>query len=191
MIRMIAPLVLAGFLGLGVFPPAQALSAHDDAWLHIRVVESGEDGEKVSVNLPINLIEQILPHVKSGSGGFSEGKVRLGSTDLDGTDVRAILKAVSGAKDGEFITVEGPRETVRVAKAARHLLIDVTDGDEKVRVRVPFSVLDAMTADTADDELNVLAAVRALARAGEQELITVEDTKSVVRIWVDRKANSD
>ena len=184
MIRNAMAIITAAVFALAILVPAQAISA-PDAWLRIRVVESGEDGEKVSVNLPLNLIEQILPHIKDGTG-FREGKIRLGSTDMNGKDVRAIMRAVSNAKDGEYVTVEGRDETVRVAKTARHLIVDVKDRDEKVKVRIPFAVLNAMIADTADDELDILAAIRVLAESGDGDLITVDDGKSTVRIWVDR-----
>ncbi len=184
MIRNTTAIVTAAVLAFAILLPTQALSA-PDAWLRIRVVESGEDGEKVSVNLPLNLIEQILPHVGEGAG-FREGKVRLGSTDMNGTDVRAILKAISSAKDGEYVTVEGRTENVRVAKVGDLLLVDVKDQEEKVTVRIPFVVLDAMIDDADQDELNVLAAIKVLAERGDGDLVTVDDGRSTVRIWVER-----
>ncbi len=185
MIRNTTVIVAAAVFAFGILLPAPALSA-PDAWLRIRVVESGEDGEKVSVNLPLSLIEQILPHVRDGAG-FREGKVRLGATDMNGTDIRAIMQAISNAKDGEYVTVEGQNENVRVAKAGDQLIVDVKDREEKVKVRIPFAVLDAMIADTAADELDILAAIRALAESGDGDLVTVDDGKSTIRIWVDRQ----
>jgi hypothetical protein len=41
------------------------------------------------------------------------------------------------------------------------------------------------------DELDILAAIRALARHGDTELVSVQDRKTTVRVWVDSKNTSE
>jgi hypothetical protein len=78
---------------------------------------------------------------------------------------------------------------VRVAKAGGYLLVKVQEGkgkSEKVDIKIPFSVVEALLSGE-QDELDVLAAVRALSAHGDTELVTVTDKSETVRIWVDSK----
>jgi hypothetical protein len=74
-----------------------------------------------------------------------------------------------------------------VARSEGFLLVDVdeTRGDrERVEIKVPITVIDALLSGEGD-ELNLAAAIRALDAHGSQQLITVDDDDSQVRIWVD------
>ena len=64
------------------------------------------------------------------------------------------------------------------------------EGGDQVEIRVPISVLDALVSGD-DDELDLLAAVRALGEHEEETLVMVQETDSTVRIWIDRKNESD
>lgn len=188
---------LAGLVLLAAaFVPVAAAQAQSEKWLHVRVNE-GEDGETVRVNVPLSLAEAILPSVKVKH--FEGGKVRLEEhmrAHIEDVDIRAILEAVKNAQDGEFVTVESKKDNVRVAKKAGYLLVEVREMDkagkerEKVNVKMPMTVVEALLSG-GKDELDILAAVRALAQHGDTELVTVQDNKTTVRIWVDSKNTSE
>ena len=204
--------MLTGLLALAVTAqtkqaPASASTAQastSDKWLHVRVIEDGRDGEKgetVRVNVPLSLAEAILPALKVGNkidGGRI--KIRHHDHDFDEIDFRAAFDAVKKAPDGEFVTVQkGDSEEVRVSKQGGYLLVTVRDdkvrGDgtkrsEKVDVKVPMSVAEALFSGPKD-ELDILAAVRALARHGDTQLVAVEDGRTTVRVWVDSKNTSE
>jgi hypothetical protein len=177
---------------------AQATQSTADKWLHVRVIEEGESGESVRVNVPLALAEAILPSIKVKH--FDKGKVRLEEHwhgHVDDVDLRAILDAVKNAQDGEFVTIESKRkEDVRVAKKGGYLLVEVREKDkdgkdrEKVDVKVPMTVVEALLSG-GKDELDILAAIRALARHGDTELVSVQDSKTTVRVWVDSKNTSE
>ncbi len=57
-------------------------------------------------------------------------------------------------------------------------------------IKVPLTVVEALLS-AGKDELDVLAAVRALAAHGDTELVTVKDDKNTVRIWVDSHNTSE
>jgi hypothetical protein len=176
----------------------QAAPSTADKWLHVRVIEEGESGESVRVNVPLALAEAILPSIKVKH--FDKGKVRLEEhwhSHVDDVDLRAILDAVKNAQDGEFVTIESHRkENVRVAKRGGYLLVEVREQDkdgkdrEKVDVKVPMTVVEALLSG-GKDELDILAAIRALARHGDTELVSVQDRKTTVRVWVDSKNTSE
>ncbi|MBI4161903.1 MAG: hypothetical protein HY509_05605 [Acidobacteria bacterium] len=170
---------------------AAALAGGNDRWLHVRVDSGGEDGEKVRVNLPLSLVENILPHIEVE--GFKAGKIRLGELengDLGKIDLRAILEEVRKAPDAEFVTVDGPEEKVRVSKSGGRLLVQVEDreGGEKVNAQFPLAVVDAMLAGEPD-EIDVIAGIRALGDHVDGDLVLVESDEETVRVWIDGRSS--
>ncbi len=177
------------FLGAGAILAAQAVP--EERWLHVRVEEgkAGKDGETVRVNVPLSLAEKVLPAIHVDR--FEGGKVRLEDGEIKDVDLKAILQAVRETRDGEFVTVEG-KDNVRVAKEKGHLLVKVREGDgagAKVDVQVPMAVVEALLSGEKN-ELDVAAAVRALARHGEDFLVTVNDEGTSVRVWIDSENSS-
>ncbi len=169
-------------------PAAKAAPADTaERWLHVRVEDGHEDGgegETVNVNVPLSLAEKVLPAIQVEK--FQKGKVRLDDGDMKDVDIRAILQAVRDAKDGVFVTVEG-KDNVRVAKEKGNLLVKVREGNEsgsRVDVQIPMAVVEALVSGDKE-ELDVAAAVRALAQHGDELLVTVKDKGNNVRIWID------
>jgi hypothetical protein len=167
--------------------------AGGDRWLHVRVQEGGEHGEKVSVNLPLQLVEAVLPLIEEEE--LCGGKVKIDNEELSGAQIREILKALRDAEEGEYIRVEDVDEDVRVAKEGDFMIIRVFEERGKdedpnmVRVRIHLSVIEALLSGEDEDELDVLAAVHALGEQEEGELVVVNDEESTVEIWVDGKSH--
>ena len=178
-----------------VFSLAGWAGAADNRWLHVRVEESGPEGELVRINLPLSLAEKVLPAINHKQ--LRGGKVKVKEAKFEDVDLRAILDALRTAPENEFITIQSTKQNVRVAKAGGNLLVKVreTKGKEKpetenVEVSIPFPVVDALLSG-GKDELDLLAAVRALGTVGDMTLVTVDDSKNKVRIWVDSQNTSD
>jgi hypothetical protein len=182
-------------LGLAIILMTSTAAVAIDRWVHIKVEDGGADGEIVRVNVPLSLAEKVLPAINTKE--LRGGKVKCEETKIEDVDLRAILEAVRTAPDNEFVTVESKRNHVRVAKSAGHLLVKVREGkatekekQETVDVSIPFPVIDALLSG-AKDELDVLAAVRALSTIGDTVLVTVDDRNSKVRIWVDSRNTTE
>ena len=172
-----------------------ALAWPADRWLHIRVIESDPEGDRVRVNIPLSLAEAVLPTIHSDK--FWDGRVRLEDHDFNQVDLRAVLAAVRNAQDNQYVTVQSRDQNVEVAKSGEFLLIKVhekcrhgakTDragkAEHTVDVKVPFKVASALLSGP-NDELNVLAAVRALDEFGNLELVTVkDDTTTSASGWI-------
>lgn len=162
-----------------------------ERWLHVSVVSQNPKGERVRINLPLSLAESLLGAVRHGR--LEAGKIRIHELRLENVDLRRAFEAVKAAKDGEFVTVESNQANVRVAKEKDFLIVKVHELRERagtVDVRLPLEVVDALFSG-APDELNALAALRALAGKGDLELASVKDSDSTVRIWVDTKNTAD
>lgn len=160
-------------------------AAASDRWLHVRVQEFSGDEETVSINVPLQLVEALLPTINTNE--FSGGKIRLGSHDeFEELDLREMLAALRDAPDADFVTVRSKTEQVRVAKENGFLLVNVDeqDGGDRVRVRMPLEVVEAMLS-AGETELDLMAALAALAEYDAGDLITVESDDSHVRIWID------
>jgi hypothetical protein len=184
-------------------------AATKDQWIHVRVESKDNSGDTVRVNVPIELAEKVLPTINKSK--LHNGKVHIDSAHMEDVDLRALLDAIRTSKDGEFVTVQNKENDVRVAKNGGYLIIHVTDKtqdivsenmassshskakahhESKVEVRVPMKVVDALFS-AGKDELDVVAALRALSSFGDTELISVKDSENSVRIWIDSKNISD
>lgn len=193
---------LSGLLVM-VWLATGTLAMAADQWVHIKVVESGEDGERVRVNIPLSLAEKVLPTINADK--FCHGKIKVDNLNINEVDLRALLEAVRTAQDNEYVTVDSKHENVRVAKAGGYLLIKVRETQERkdkdakpdsakaatsVDVKVPFSVVNALLSG-GKDELDVMAALRALGEYPDLDLVRVEDGSSTVRVWIDSKNVAD
>lgn len=162
-----------------------AQAAPADRWIHVKVDDAGKD-ERVRINVPLAMVEEILPLVSAEQ--LKGGRVRIDLEDGRHTDVRAAWAAVRKAKDGEYATVEDSDSRVRVRKSDGLLLVETVEtregSGEKVNVRVPLAVVDALFGENPE-ELDVVAAVRALGDHADGMIVDVEDGDERVRIWVD------
>jgi len=191
MFALVAALLLASTAALVPIAAGRAAQGtQPDRWLHVRADNQEAKGELVRINLTLSFAEKVLPTIK-------HDKLRNGKITVDqanGVDLRALLEAVRTTKDGEFITVQGTTGDVRVAKQGGYLLVHARenkDGSKKrVEVRVPLTVVDALLS-AGNNELDLVAGLRALGSQGDTELVTVKDEKSTVRIWLDSRSTSD
>ncbi len=179
-----------------------AVAASADRWIHVRVTDSSPDGDRVRINIPLSLAEAVLPTIKADK--LCDGKVKSGGPrPRPGRFWRALLEAVSKAQDNQYVTVESNHGNVEVAKAGEFLLIKVHDSGERgkkaegaqkvgntVDIKIPFKVARALLSGS-NDELNVLAAVRAIGEYSNLELVSVHDESNNVRIWVDSTNDAD
>jgi len=175
---------------LALFLAVPAGAADRASWLHVAVDGTAGNEERVRVNLPMSIVETVLPLIETDE--LHDGKVWLDDAELSHADIVRILASVRDAPDGEYVTVEDLDERVRIAKEGRYVTVHVEDDrpGDTVDVRVPVAVLDALVSGDGD-ELDLLAAVRALGEHGEAELVTVEESDSTVRIWIDGKNETE
>jgi hypothetical protein len=162
-----------------------------ERWLHVAINNQNPKGERVRVNLPLSLAESLLGAVKHGR--LEAGKIRISEFKVDNIDLRRAFEAIKSAMDGEFVTVDSTDANVRVAKEKGFIIVKARDSRNKtgtVDVRVPIEVVDALFSG-GPDELNLIAALRALAGKGDIELVSVKDAESTVRVWVDAKNTAD
>ncbi len=177
--------------------PAQSTNsatsaAKGERWLHVRVICNDAKGETVRVNVPLELAEKVLPTVNHDR--LHDGKVKIDSAKVEDVDLRALMDAIRTAKDGEYVTVQGNENDVRVAKESNHLIVHVVDKkgpkNSQVEIKVPMKVIDALLS-AGKDELDLVAALHALGAQGDTELVSVKDRENTVKVWLDSKNASD
>ncbi|MGB2900393.1 MAG: hypothetical protein WBB89_14080 [Candidatus Acidiferrum sp.] len=191
-------LLLIPGLALAQTPAAKAsstpstTSAKQDRWLHVRVISSDAKGETVRVNVPLELAEKVLPAINHDR--LHGGKVKIDCAHVNDVDLRVMVDAIRSAKDGEYVTVQGTENDVRVAKQDNHLIVHVLDKGKakrsQVEIKVPMKVVDALFS-AGKDELDLVAALHALSAAGDTELVSVKDNENTVRVWLDSKNVTD
>jgi hypothetical protein len=193
-----ATLLLIPGLALAQTPAAKTnsapstTSAKSERWLHVRVISSDAKGETVRVNVPLELAEKVLPAINHDR--LHGGKVKIDCAHLDDMDLRTMVDAIRTAKDGEYVTVQGNENDVRVAKQDNHLIVHVLEkGKSKksqVEIKVPMKVIDALFS-AGKDELDLVAALHALSGQGDTELVSVKGDDNTVRVWLDSKNVTD
>src|SRR5262245_41792383 len=90
------PVFLALSLGIG--------HAAGEKWFHVRVEHAGERPESVKINVPLSLVERLVPLIEVDE--LSQGRVKLDHADMNGVDLQKMWEAVRTTQDAEFVTVE-------------------------------------------------------------------------------------
>ena len=166
---------------LGVLVLCVAVTSAASRWFHVRVQEEG--GEQVKVNLPMSLITMAIPLIDQDE--FRRGRVQLGREEITVAELREMWRTLRAEGNYELATVESGETRVRVHIEGDYLHVNTVDGSETdVQVKVPTLVVDALLSGEGD-ELNVAAAVEALAGAESGDLVTVRDGGTHVRVWID------
>src|SRR5262249_14063162 len=118
--------------------PAQTSAQGSAGWVHVRVEEHHKQS-KVSVNLPVSVVEAALQAAPETVA--THGHIHLGrdGNDLSVSDLRRAWNELKATGDAEFATVEDEDQKVRVARAGDLVLVHVEkpSGREAVRVEVP------------------------------------------------------
>lgn len=171
------------FLFLAGLLLALPLAAQSKQWVHVHV-DNPRESEKVKVNIPVSLVENLMPLVENDRD-MKEGRIQLHDRDMNVKDLRKAWEAIRKEGDGEFITVEKPEGNFKLYTKANFLYVD-TDGNsrDQVHMKIPMKVVDALFSGS-ENELNLMAAVQALKDSGVKDIVTVKNDDSTVRVWVD------
>jgi hypothetical protein len=164
----------------------------EELYLHVKVHDAKEDSH-VNINLPLSVVEKSSAFIPSDAR--KSGKIRIDDEDVSVAELREMWTELQKHPDATWISVDAPDSKVRVSKRGNYLHILANDRKgkgghgEDVEIKIPASVVAAMLS-TRGDELDIAAAIRALAREGEGELVTVTGDDETVRIWVDSQSES-
>jgi hypothetical protein len=158
----------------------------DDLWLHVKVHDSNEDS-RVTINLPLSVVEKAGPMIPRQAR--TSGRIRFEDEDFTIVELREMWREVQRKPDATFVTVDDRDSKVRIAKRGDTLHVFAVDkgkgkGNEEVEIKIPVAVINALLSGSGE-ELNIGAAIQALARQGAGELVTVTGDDETVRIWVD------
>jgi hypothetical protein len=172
---------LVAFLAIAFLAAGPAISA--DRWFHVSVQE--DSGAEVNVNLPLNLIESVIRLLPDDLE--NEVRVELNDEGFDIDELRNLWDEVRTSQDATYMTVKDGDEEISIRKAGNFLIAETTSRgahDAEIDMRFPLEVVDALFSGP-NNTLDLAAAVRALADYGDGDIVTVRDSNSLVRIWVD------
>lgn len=170
-------------LALALLVAVAPARAQSEPWIHVRVVEH-DDGNKVSVNLPLALAQVALEVAPRDI--MEKGRLKLREKDITVADIRRLWTELKASGDAEFVTVEERDKTVRLARAGDYLHINVNERsgkNEKVQIRMPLTVVDALLSGSGES-MDIGAALMQL-KGQRGEIVTVDGSDSQVRIWID------
>ena len=154
-----------------------------DPWFHVEVKENKTEPKYVKVNLPLSMVDVALNVIQDKK--LNKGKFKLPTDDVSIADMRKIWSELKKTGNAEFVTVQQKNETVRVAKDGNYVVVKITENKkQKVDLRVPVSVVDALLAGSGD-ELDIKGALLAMQKQNAGEILTVNDNDTQVRVWID------
>lgn len=174
---------VAGFLLAGAASAA-------DLWLHVKVTERTGEKANVNVNLPLSLAGKALPMIPEDL--FKDGQIHFDDHQVTVQQLREMWNELQRQPSFVIASVEKDNEQVRVTKEKDHLMVFVEEqgnGGARVKVRVPSAVVDALLSGSGN-QLDLRAALATLAAQGAQELVSVEEEDSQVRVWIDHQVEA-
>ena len=177
-------------LATGLLGMAQRATA-SDLWLHIDVNGKGDKSEQANINLPLSMVRNMAPMLEDkGHDGNGRKRLHVRDKDLSVNELRQAWREIANGPDANYITVKDKDSDVHIGKQGDYLRLKATDrgkDGEDVDIKVPLDVVAALFSSDGDD-LNFGAALDALSRRGEGELMTVNGNDETVRIWVDSRS---
>jgi hypothetical protein len=171
---------------LVLFPAALVAADQGGPWIHIHVTEDSGSGTEVQVNLPLSVVEVAMDAIPDHL--IEEGQLELRNSDISIEDLRRIWQELSATGDAEYVTAVEGNEQIRVFREGDHIHIKVDEldtGEQKVRIEVPVSVVDALLEGQGSD-LNLRGAIAELSTL-RGELVSVIDGDTHVRVWIDER----
>src|ERR1044071_152653 len=93
-------------------------SAATKMWVHVHVEDSAKE-EKVKINLPLSVIEAMLPMIEEEQ--LRKGSLHINDHDFRVEDLRKAWNEIRNEGDMDFITVEGRDGNVRVRIEGKYL----------------------------------------------------------------------
>lgn len=166
-----------------------AAFAQSTRWFHVNVQSGGSDGERVSVNIPLKLVETVLPMIENKE--FAEGKIELDEIPLTVNQMREIWRTLQTEGDFDLASIKDEDVSLRIYKEGDWLHVrSEEDAEDKISINIPAAVVDALLSGEGD-ELNITAAVKMLAQSNVDEIARIEDGEDTVRVWIDSSASLD
>ena len=179
-------LAAVGLVALVALPAVPALA--DTPWIHIRV-EEAKDQSKVSVNLPLSVVEVALEAAPELIEEHAD--LDLGDEKFKVETLRKIWQELSAAGDAELMTVESEKENIKVVRRGDLVQVFVKNSEkaEEVTIEVPVSLVDAALSGQGS-EINLKAAIAELQKQ-RGNIVTVREPDTTVRIWIDEQNAQD
>lgn len=167
---------------LAMFAAAGISYAASTQWVHVHIEDTNK-AEKVKMNIPVSLVETMLPLIEEK--GIEKGRIKLQEKELRVEDLRKVWKELRHQGDVEFLSIEDKDTSVRVFTEGNFLMVQPEKASkEKVNIKVPLGVVDALLSGQGD-ELNLMAAVQALKDSGISDIVTVQSDDATIRVWID------
>lgn len=158
------------------------LQAQSTEWLHVHVEDPSKE-ESIRINMPISLMETLLPMVQEKT--LHDGKIRIDDRTMSKSELKKLWSAIKKEGDTDYVTIEKPGEKVVVSMQGKFFVVQTQKGSRgDVDIRIPAAVMDAMLAGPGEG-LDLMAAVKALRESGIKDIITVKGDDSSIRVWID------
>jgi hypothetical protein len=174
---------------------AAGAAASDDHWIHGRGENGDDDGEVVTINLPLSLLSAAAAMIPQDilENAHNEAQIALDDVELSWTDLHSMWDQIRNSPDATYMTLQSAEQNLRVWKEGDFLRVGSNENGysagTEIDVSFPLAVVDALFSGP-DNRLDIGAALQALADYGPGNLVSVRDGEQTVRVWVDDQNES-
>lgn len=203
--------LLLGLLLLLLVSPAAAVER--TRWLHVRVQDGGPDGATVRVNVPLSLVDGLIPILEETQRERG-ATFRFDDSEIDRAELQRILAQLREApreaevlleKDGDrvWFSRQGDRLQIRVEEQDRRetgTAAQVPDrlhaeraprekrpAASETRILVPMKLAEALV---SSPEMDLKSVIRSFEDDGEILIVDGEDDTQV-RVWIDERRGTE
>ncbi len=165
--------------GLAAVPVALGLLLYATGLAIVDVREGGPHGTRLIVPVPLALANAGLLFV-------DREHQRIDCPEFAPYQPAAARLAgeLRHAPDARFVEVESPNEHVTIDKAGDVLVVQVHDGDDDVRVKVPIAGLEKLIESYDGKSFRAADALAAIRKGPAGEVVNVHDGDDHVRVWI-------
>ena len=163
--------------------------AQSSYWLHFKVETAGAETEQVKLNVPMALVEAVLPIIEENE--TVRGKIHVSDLPMTVAQMREIWQTLKSEGDFELASIQDGSTNLRVFQEGGYLYVRSNEeAQEQIEVNIPATVVDALLSGDGD-ELDLMAAARALVQTDAGQLVLIRDGDETVRVWVDTSSASE
>lgn len=154
-----------------------------ERWFHVEVRDRGREAARVMINLPAAIVARSVPEIPFDDVEHCD--LRVGCASVAPRDIHALWRTVASGGSGEVL-IDGIGVTAERQGTWVVLRHSGSAWCEPGEVRVPLALVAALVSTPSEDRVNVRAAIVAISRMTDADVLLARGDDSTVRVWIDQ-----
>jgi hypothetical protein len=161
---------------------ASAVAQEPAIWLRVEINQARHDHAKVSMTVPLSLIEVVIENV-------DPSRVMTEIKTEKGIDLAKMWRQIRNMDLDEFITVDTDEAKVKVYKDTKFFRVTVQEEDydsPNVEMKIPFPIMDYML-QSHKDGFKFSELVESVRGSLPMTLLEANHDEGMVKVWLEEK----